>query len=177
MTLQEIAKLTLADGSPVKAEVSCQVMRARENVTKAGKPYLDIEISDGTATEKFKIWEDNDAYEGFHDLEDGDCVRLDGSFWRNQYGLNVDRMRVRRLEKQEAVELFAGTPERRAAMERDWADVTALVAAIEDPRLRLLAQTYLDEYGEKFRRAAAARDYHHARRGGLMEHTPPFIRG
>ena len=101
MTLQEIAKLTLADGSAVKAEVACQVARTRENVTKAGKPYLDIEITDGTATEKFKIWEDSDAYESFHDLEDGDCVRLDGSFWRNQYGLNVDRMRVRRLEKQE----------------------------------------------------------------------------
>src|SRR5476651_90566 len=147
MTLQEIAKLTLADGSAVKAEVACQVVRTRENVTKAGKPYLDVEITDGTATEKFKIWEDSDAYESFHDLEDGDCVRLDGSFWRNQYGLNVDRMRVRRLEKQEMTDLFAGTLERRAALERDWADIVALVEAIEDPRLRLLCQTYLDEIG------------------------------
>src|SRR6202044_2569201 len=166
MTLQEIAKLTLADGSAVKAEVACQVVRSRENVTKAGKPYLDIEISDGTATEKFKIWEDSDAYEAFHDLEDGDCVRLDGSFWRNQYGLDVDRMRVRRLEKQETLDLFAGTPERRAVLERDWTDVVAMVTAMEDSRLRLLCQTYLAEYGEKFRRAAAARDYHHPRRGG-----------
>ncbi|HEV3271189.1 MAG TPA: HD domain-containing protein [Candidatus Methylacidiphilales bacterium] len=176
MTLQEIAKLTLADGSAVKAEVACQVVRARENVTKAGKPYLDVEISDGTAAEKFKIWEDADAYESFHDLEDGDCVRIDGSFWRNQYGLNIDRLRVRRLEKQEAAELFAGTPERRAALERDWEDISSLVAAIGDPRLRLLSQTYLAEHGEKFRRAAAARDYHHARRGGLLEHTAQMMR-
>ena len=176
MTLQEIAKLTLADGSPVKAEVSCQVVRSRENVTKAGKPYLDLEISDGTATEKFKIWEDSDAYESFHDLEDGDCVRLDGSFWRNQYGLNVDRMRVRRLEKQEALALFAGSPERRAALDRDWADLSAQVEAIRDPRLRLLGQTFLKEHGEKFRRTAAARDYHHARRGGLLEHTTQMMR-
>lgn len=176
MTLQEIAKLTLADGSPVKAEVSCQIVRSRENVTKAGKPYLDLEISDGTATEKFKIWEDSDSYEAFHDLEDGDCVRLDGSFWRNPYGLNVDRMRVRRLEKQEALALFAGTPERRAALDRDWAEITALVEEIRDPRLRLLGQTFLKEHGEKFRRAAAARDYHHARRGGLLEHTAQMMR-
>ncbi len=169
MTLQEIAKLTLADGSAVKAEVSCQLVRSRENVTKAGKPYLDIEITDGTATEKFKIWEDSEAYESFHDLEDGDCVRLDGSFWRNQYGLNVDRMRVRRLEKQEMTELFAGTPERRAALERDWQDVVAMVEAMVDPRLRMLCQTYLQEYGEKFKRAAAAR-------GGLLEHTSQMMR-
>ena len=176
MTLEEIAKQTLADGSAVKAEVSCQVVKSRENVTKAGKPYLDIEITDGTATEKFKIWEDSDAYESFHDLEDGDCVRLDASFWRNQYGLNIDRVRVRRLEKQEAVELFAGTPERRAALERDWSDVVAMVEVMQDPRLRVLCQTYLGEYGEKFKRAAAARDYHHARRGGLLEHTAQMMR-
>jgi len=176
VTLQEIAKLTLADGSAVKAEVACQVMKSRESVTKAGKPFLDVEISDGTATEKFKIWEDSDAYEEFHDLIDGDCVRMEGSFWRNQYGLNVDRLRVRRLEKQEIADLFAGTPERRAALDRDWADITGYTDAISDPRLRLLCQTYLQEYGEKFRRAAAARDYHHARRGGLLEHTTQMMR-
>ena len=64
MTLQEIAKATLADGSAVKAEVACQVARTKENVTKAGKPYLDIEITDGTAVEKFKIWEDKRRLRG-----------------------------------------------------------------------------------------------------------------
>jgi 3'-5' exoribonuclease len=176
VTLQEIAKQTQADGSAVKAEVPCQVLKSRESVTKAGKPFLEIEISDGTATEKFKVWEDSDAYEQCHDLQDGDCIRLDGSFWRNQFGLNIDRIRVRWLEKQEMADLFAGTPERRAALDRDWADIEGFVAAIADPRLRLLSQTYLQEYGEKFRRAAAARDYHHARRGGLLEHTAQMMR-
>ena len=78
MTLLEVAKATLADGSTVKAEVACQIVRSRENVTKAGKPYLDLEISDGTAVEKFKIWEDSDAYEAFHDFEDGDVSQCFG---------------------------------------------------------------------------------------------------
>ena len=82
----------------------------------------------------------------------------------------------RLLEKQELAELFAGTAERREALERDWVDVTALVVEIKDPRLRLLCETYLKEYGEKFKRAAAARDYHHARRGGLLEHTTQMMR-
>ena len=176
VTLQEIAKATNADGGNVKAEVACQVVKTRENVTKAGKPYLDVEITDGTATEKFKIWEDSEAYEAFHDVQDGDCVRLDASFWRNQYGLNLDRVRLRWLEKQEAAELFAGTPERRAVLERDWNDVVAIVGKMADPRLRILCETYLQDYGEKFRRAAAARDYHHARRGGLLEHTSQMMR-
>jgi 3'-5' exoribonuclease len=54
--------------------------------------------------------------------------------------------------------------------------VTALVVEIKDPRIRLLCETYLKDYGEKFKRAAAARDYHHARRGGLLEHTAQMMR-
>ena len=176
MTLQEIAKQTLADGSPVKADVACQVVKKKENVTKAGKPFLDIEINDGTAVEKFKIWEDSDAYKSFCEVKEGDCVLLDGSFFRNQFGVNIDRPRVRWLENPEIAQLFAGTPARRAALDRDWNDVTSLVAAMADPRLRILCQTYLTEYGERFKRAAAARDYHHARRGGLLEHTSQMMR-
>ena len=176
MTLLEISKAANSDGAAVKTELNCQVVKVRESATKTGKPYLDIEITDGTATEKFKIWEDSDAYEAFHDVQDGDCVRLDASFWRNQYGLNVDKVRLRWLEKQECADLFAGTVERRAALDRDWNDVVTMVNEMADPRLRLLCQTYLNEYGEKFKRAAAARDYHHARRGGLLEHTAQMMR-
>ncbi len=34
----------------------------------------------------------------------------------------------------------------------------------------------LKEFGERFRRTAAARKYHHARRGGLVEHTAQMMR-
>jgi 3'-5' exoribonuclease len=176
VTLQEIAAATSADGSSLKAEVMCQVLKARESVTRAGKPFLELEIGDGTATEKFKIWEDSNAYDTCSDLQDGDCVKIDATFFRNQYGMNVDGLRLRWLEKQEIADLFGGTPERRAALDRDWADVEKIVGELRDPRLRALAQLYLAEYGEKFRRAAAARDYHHARRGGLLEHTAQMLR-
>jgi 3'-5' exoribonuclease len=151
-------------------------MKARESVTRAGKPFLELEISDGTATEKFKIWEDNDAYDTCNDLQDGDCVKIEASFFRNQYGMNVDGLRLRWLEKKEIADLFGGTPERRAALERDWEDVQNIIGGLKDPRLRALCQTYLTEYDDRFRRAAAARDYHHARRGGLLEHTAQMLR-
>src|SRR5580698_10086479 len=138
MTLLEISRAASADGATVQADVACQVVKARENVTKTGKPYLDLEITDGTATEKFKIWEDSNAYDFFHDLVEGECIRLEASFFRNQYGLNIDRVRGRLLEKQESAELFAGTAERRAALERDWTDLKAIVATISDPRLLIL---------------------------------------
>jgi 3'-5' exoribonuclease len=176
VTLLEINRATLGDGGNVKADLNCQVVKVRENATKTGKPFLELEICDGTGTEKFKVWDETDAYEACHDVQDGDCVRISASFWRNQYGLNVDGLRLRWLEKQETADLFAGTPERREALDRDWADVMACVTAWQDPRLRALGETFLVEHGDKFRRAAAARDYHHARRGGLLEHTAQMLR-
>jgi 3'-5' exoribonuclease len=50
------------------------------------------------------------------------------------------------------------------------------VGAISDPRLRALAQHFLADHGARFRRAAAARGNHHARRGGLVEHTAQMMR-
>jgi len=35
---------------------------------------------------------------------------------------------------------------------------------------------FVNEWGDRFRRTAAARKYHHARRGGLVEHTAQMIR-
>ena len=49
-------------------------------------------------------------------------------------------------------------------------------AAIGDPRLRALCEAFLSEHGERFRRTAGARTYHHARRGGLVEHTAQMMR-
>ena len=37
-------------------------------------------------------------------------------------------------------------------------------------------QLFLAEYGERFRRTAAARVHHHARRGGLVEHVAQMMR-
>jgi 3'-5' exoribonuclease len=39
-----------------------------------------------------------------------------------------------------------------------------------------LAERFLAEHGDRFRRAAAARRLHHARRGGLVEHTAQMMR-
>ena len=48
--------------------------------------------------------------------------------------------------------------------------------SIADPRLRALCEAFLNEFGDRFRRTAAARNYHHARRGGLVEHTAQMMR-
>jgi 3'-5' exoribonuclease len=177
MTLAQLIQITPVDGDPMGEAVWCQVTAAREASTKAGKPFLDLEIADGTAHEKFKVWQDSNAYDQCSDLQSGDFVRVEAQFRRNQFGLNVDRLSIRFLNDLEIAQLLAGSAERQAFLAGELAAVKELVAQVRDPRLRLVAQTFLELHAEKFSRAAAARDYHHARRGGLLEHVAQMMRG
>jgi 3'-5' exoribonuclease len=177
MTLAELAQRTPVDGEEWVGAISVQLSALRESATRNGKAFLDVEIADGTATEKFKVWADAPHRDECDDFQAGDFVSLEAVFRRNHFGLNIDRARLLPLSADEKAELLAGTPERRAFLDAEYQAIAGAVAAIADPRLRLLCQTFLDQHGEKFRRAAAARDYHHARRGGLVEHVAQMIRG
>ena len=42
--------------------------------------------------------------------------------------------------------------------------------------MRALGEAFLAEHGDRFRRTAGARSYHHARRGGLVEHVAQMMR-
>jgi 3'-5' exoribonuclease len=42
--------------------------------------------------------------------------------------------------------------------------------------LRALGEAFIAEQGDRFRRTAGARSYHHARRGGLVEHVAQMMR-
>mgnify|MGYP000567899976 FL=1 len=51
-----------------------------------------------------------------------------------------------------------------------------LIKGRNDPRIRALCIEFIEQFGERLQRAAAARTYHHARRGGLVEHVAGMMR-
>jgi 3'-5' exoribonuclease len=83
---------------------------------------------------------------------------------------------VRPLVEQEISELLQGPVELRNKQAADWEFISGSCVSIMDPRLRTLCLTFLQEFGDRFRRTAAARNYHHARRGGLVEHCAQMMR-
>jgi 3'-5' exoribonuclease len=80
------------------------------------------------------------------------------------------------LTAPEKNELLQGPAELRAKQNADWEFIVKKIGSIGDPRLRALCDAFVKEFGERFRRTAAARKYHHARRGGLVEHTAQMMR-
>lgn len=97
-------------------------------------------------------------------------------FATGSYGLESRQWQARILTPEEKAALFCGSADLRERQARDYADIQGLVASLADPRLQALSQLFLTDFGERFRRTAAARDYHHARRGGLVEHVAQMMR-
>ncbi len=142
-----------------------------------GKPFWELKLRDASDMMVLRAWTDTAAFDACEELERGACVEVEGEFLINgAFGLDGKRWRVRRLTPDEATALFEGTAEQVAAADRDWADLRRLCGEVSDPRLGALCERFLEEFGERFRRAAAARVNHHAHRGGLLRHTAQMMR-
>jgi 3'-5' exoribonuclease len=103
-------------------------------------------------------------------------IELNGDFVSSQFGLEAPKWTMRPLTAQEKGELLQGPAELRSKQAADWKFILQTIAKITDPRLRGLCDAFVKDVGERFQRTAAARKNHHARRGGLVEHTAQMMR-
>jgi 3'-5' exoribonuclease len=175
MTLSEIRRS--AQNDPVQARVHVQVEAAAPRLTREQQPYCELILADACDRMTLRVWSDHPAYKSCSALESEDFVELAGEFHQHSsYGLEARKWTVRPLAEQEKKELLEGPADLRAKQAADWEFLSQSVKAIVDPRLRALCEAFLKEWGERFRRTAAARNYHHARRGGLVEHTAQMMR-
>jgi 3'-5' exoribonuclease len=175
MTLSEIRKAV--QNAPVSARVHVQVDTATPKLTREQQPYCELTLADACDRMTLRVWSDHPAYKACSALTTADFIELSGEFHHHsQYGLEARQWTVRPLTPQEKTELLQGPAELRAKQLVDWESILQTCGAISDPRLRALCELFLKEFGDRFRRTAAARNYHHARRGGLVEHTAQMMR-
>jgi len=175
MTLSEIRRA--AQNGSVTARVHVQVEAATAKLTREQKPYCELSLADACDRMALRVWSDNPAYKTCSALTSESFIELSGDFSsHSQYGLDAQKWTVRPLTTQEKNELLQGPAELRAKQNADWEFILKSVESIADPRLRAVSDAFVKEFGERFRRTAAARKYHHARRGGLVEHTAQMMR-
>jgi 3'-5' exoribonuclease len=175
MTLSEIRRA--AQSGPVTARVHVQVESATPKVTREQKPYCELGLADACDRMTLRVWSDHPAYKVCSGLTSESFIELTGEFnSHSQYGLEAQKWTIRPLTAQEKQELLQGPAELRAKQGQDWEFILKAIGFIRDPRLRALCDAFVKEFGERFRRTAAARKYHHARRGGLVEHSAQMMR-
>jgi len=174
MTLSEIRRG--AQSSPVSARVHVQVESAAPKLTREQKPYCELSLADACDRMTLRVWSDHPAYKACSSLNNESFIELTGDFVSSQFGLEAPKWTMRPLTSQEKEELLRGPAELRTRQDADWKLILETIAKIGDPRLRALSEIFVKDFGERFRRTAAARKYHHARRGGLVEHTAQMMR-
>ncbi len=174
MTISQLRQGTGVDA--LSASFDAQLERKSERETKTGKPFYEIFLVDGTGEMKLKVWENRPQFRALDDIPDGTLLRLSGEWTQSQYGIDSAKWDMRLLNETEGSNFLVGDPETRARQDADWADILEMTGAIADPRLRVSCAEFIKQYGDRFRRTAAARKNHHARRGGLVEHVAQMMR-
>jgi 3'-5' exoribonuclease len=174
MTLSEIRRAVQSD--PITARVHVQVESATPKVTREQKPYCELGLADACDRMTLRVWSDHPNYKACGALTNESFIELTGDFVSSQFGLEATKWTMRPLTPQEKNDLLQGPAELRAKQAADWKVILETITTINDPRLRALCDAFVKEFSERFRRTGAARRNHHARRGGLVEHTAQMMR-
>src|ERR1700736_6019098 len=174
-TIEKLKQQTIADRA--SASLHAQVDWVAPKQTKEQKPYLEILLRDSTASFLLRVWSDHPSYEFSSELRAGDFVEVRGDFFVSpSFGLEARFWTIRFLTVEEKTDLLAGPENVQEKQRSDYSTIESYTASISDPRLHALCLVFLHEYGDRMRRAAGARNYHHARRGGLVEHVAQMMR-
>lgn len=158
----------IKDRDPVSA-----VFLVKEKImamAKNGKPYMNLRLMDKSGDVDAKVWDNVDALDKLFERDDFVQVRGKASVYLNK--MQVVVAEITRIPE-ETVNLADFLPE----SPRDSGDMVrefdAVVAAIADPHLKALMETFLadEQLMAKYRSAPAAKGMHHVYLGGLMEHS------
>lgn len=178
MDIYTISSLKRAthDG-PVEAPLHAQLEAVALKETRDGKPFYEMTFADAEAHLTLRVWSDAPAFPICESLTPGMFLEVHGWFSQSAaFGVESKHWTCRPLSVEERDALLGGPPAFREKQGADFAAIQLAIASVLDPRLRALADLFLLEYGARFRRAAAARANHHARRGGLVEHVAQMLR-
>lgn len=155
-----------------------QLDRILTKTTKTGNPFYELTFADAEETLLLRVWNNSSMFATCSQLRSGQFFEVTGEFGIGGDGRSIDAKTwtARSLGEDEAAQVLGGSPELREKQRADYAYIETTAESLADPRLRALSLAFLDRYGKRLRRTAGARDYHHARRGGLVEHTAQMMR-
>lgn len=170
-------RLFIEDISPGDEVVDFFLVRSKNlSTTRAGKPYLDLELQDRTGLVSAKVW---DRAEDFDPLfKRGDLIKIKATAesYREQTQLKVAQIRV--PTDKETLDQGDFLPATKKNVDDMWDELEEIIEGVEHPFLsQLLVEFFGDEqFLEMFRRSVAARNIHHAYLGGLLEHTLQVVK-
>ena len=153
------------------------LMTSKEELTtKNGKPYFKVGFRDSGREVSFPIWENSPrAAECRDGWAPGAFYKLRALYRETSYGPQLEIRRIREVNETDADDGFDPAmcrPQSRFAPQEMFDQLLAVAREkIENPAVRKLVESILAANRDEVLTCPAARHYHHAFAGGLLEHT------
>jgi 3'-5' exoribonuclease len=143
------------------------VAKKERRRTRAGSPYLALELVDASGRIDARVWSDVELLDARFD--EGDAIRVLGRVERFRDRLQLE---VRSLEAAEEADPAELAPALRRDADELEGFLEFLAAEIAHPGLRATVARFVeDEAVRTALRSLPAAETHHAYAGGLLEHT------
>lgn len=147
------------------------VKSKKSDVTKTGKPYDKLVLSDKTGSVDSMVWDPNSPGIDDFDVLDYIFVNAVVNVFQGANQLNVKRIR-KCSEGEYDPKDYLPVSERN--IDDMWTELMGYVNGIKSPYLKKLLEMFFVEdadFAAAFKKSSAAKAVHHGFVGGLLEHT------
>ena len=147
------------------------VRSAEQRASANGKNYLDMTLADKSGSINAKMWDGTVQPPLAGSIVK---VRATGNEFNGRMQLRVEKIRA--AESRDQVDMSALIPCAPRDPNEMLGEVVRAADHIADPDLRKITCELLDRAGDKLLTFPAAKQMHHAERGGLLHHTTTMLR-
>jgi 3'-5' exoribonuclease len=153
-------------------KVSSAFLVAEKNLaySQKGASYLNLRLKDKTGEIDGKIWDNAHEWDG--QFKKGDIVQVYGRALSYKNSLQLSVLELKRLTDDQ-IDLADYFPAAKQAAEDMFTELMTYVEKIQTPCLKDLLNAFFQDEKTKalFKKAPAAKGFHHIYLGGLLEHT------
>lgn len=158
-------------------KISSSFLVAEKNMAFSlkGSPYLTVKLKDKTGEVDGKVWDN--AVEFNQQFKKGDVIAIDGRVNTYKNTLQISIISIKKCDWKE-VEPTDYLPGAEGDVNAMFDEILTHVEAVQNDALRnLLYAFFKDEKTARlFKRAPAAKGFHHTYLGGLLEHSLSVVR-
>ena len=158
-------------------KVASSFLVAEKNMafSQKGSAYLNVRLKDKTGEIESKVWDNAVALDQV--FKKGDIVYMEGRAQTYRNALQISIITIKPCAPQD-VDPSDYLPVSKIDSKAMFQDILAYIDAISsEPIKKLLTAFFYDEKtADLFRRAPAAKGFHHIYLGGLLEHTLSVVR-
>jgi 3'-5' exoribonuclease len=145
------------------------VKSKRTGSTKKGDPFLSLTLADRSGEIEARVWERVNSLSPL--FSEGDIVDVEGTAgsYRGEVQLTLSDLKA--VKEIENPSLFIEAT--RQDVTKMMLSLREVLRKIENPQIKSLVDRFLNDssFVQLFKKAPAAKNFHHSTLGGLLEHT------